>query len=133
MRENWPRPLLVGEDFNVIQYIHEKNSGGRITRNMRDFEEFVRSSNLRDIPLSNAKYTWTNGQDYPILNKLDKFLTSSDWEEFYRNIYQEVLPRLTYDHWLVLLNTLVESYGPKPFKFENMWMTHPFFKEMVHI
>lgn len=55
------RHWVVGVNFNVIHFTHEKNLGGRITRSMRDFEEFVRSSNLQDNPLCNAKYTWTNG------------------------------------------------------------------------
>lgn len=38
---------MVGSDFNVICFSHEKNLGGKITRSMRDFEEFVKFGNLR--------------------------------------------------------------------------------------
>lgn len=43
-----------------------------------------------------------------------------------------MLLRLTSDHWPILLNTSVQSFRPKPFKFENMWATHPSFKGLVH-
>lgn len=48
---------MIGGDFNVIRIIHEKNSGGRIMRSMRNFEDFVSYGSLWDCPLSNAKYT----------------------------------------------------------------------------
>lgn len=47
----------MGGDFNVIRFGHEKNGAGRITRSMHDFDDFVRCTNLRDSPLTNAKYT----------------------------------------------------------------------------
>lgn len=74
---------MIGGDFNVIRFIHEKNGVSRITRSMRDFDDFVRCANLRDSPLSNTKYTWTNGQYSLVLCRLGRFLASGDWEDCY--------------------------------------------------
>lgn len=64
---------MVGGDFNAIRFVNE-----RITRSMRDFDDFVRCANLRDSPLTNAKYTWTNRQNSLVVCRLDKFLPSGD-------------------------------------------------------
>lgn len=56
---------MIDSDFNVIRFVHEKNSRGRITHSMRDFDGFVQNARLCDSPLNNAKYMWTNGQDNP--------------------------------------------------------------------
>lgn len=122
---------MVGRDFNVIRFVNEKRPSGRITRSMRDFKEFVKVGGLCDCSLYNAKFTWMNEQDIPIMCKLDRFLVSGDWEEFYLHYFQEVKLKLTLDHWPVVLQTSSQSFGPKLFRFENMWTSHPSFKELV--
>ncbi|RVW28235.1 hypothetical protein CK203_083666 [Vitis vinifera] len=42
---------------------------------------------------------------------------------------QEALPRRTSDHWPIVLDTNPFKWGPTPFRFENMWLQHPSFKE----
>ncbi|RVW16838.1 hypothetical protein CK203_098160 [Vitis vinifera] len=42
---------------------------------------------------------------------------------------QEVLPRWISDHWTIVLDTNPFKWGPTPFRFENMWLQHPSFKE----
>lgn len=61
IRNAWEGPWAIGGDFNVIRFIHEKSPPGVMTRSMRDFNEFVQGHALRDICLTNAKFTWTNG------------------------------------------------------------------------
>lgn len=52
---------MIGGDFNVIRFASEKCPSGRTTRSIRDFNDFVCFGRLRDSPLCNAKFTWTNG------------------------------------------------------------------------
>lgn len=61
LKSRWGGPWVIGGDFNVIRFVSKKGPRGRITYSMRDFEEFVRFGCLWDSPLSNAKFTWTNG------------------------------------------------------------------------
>ncbi|RVW41750.1 hypothetical protein CK203_082054 [Vitis vinifera] len=42
---------------------------------------------------------------------------------------QETLIRRTSDHWPIALDTNPFMWGPTPFRFENMWLQHPSFKE----
>lgn len=48
--------------------------------------------------------------------------------EHFANPRQALGPRFTYDHWPVSLTVGRISWGPSPFRFENMWLSHPDFK-----
>ena len=87
---------------------------------MGDLGSFVNDCSLRDCPLLNIKFTWTNGQESPILCRLDGFLVLNDWEELYHRFSQEGLLKITSDHWPIMLNTSKIKYGPTRFQFENM-------------
>lgn len=69
---------MVGGDFNVIRFVHEKNKNSQVTRSMGDFGDFVNECSLWDSPILNTKFTWTNGHDVPTCCKLDRFLVTSN-------------------------------------------------------
>ena len=119
----------VGGDFNVIRRRSEKLGGSRVTSSMRDFDGFIRESELHDSPLRNASFTWSNMQESPVCKRLDRFLYSNEWELSFPQSLQEVLPRWTSDHWPIVLDTNPFKWGPTPFRFENMWLQHHNFKE----
>ncbi|RVW78875.1 LINE-1 retrotransposable element ORF2 protein [Vitis vinifera] len=119
----------VGGDFNVIRRIFEKMGDSSLTVNMRRFDEFIRESGLLDPPLRNAAFTWSNMQVDPICKRLDRFLFSAEWDSFFSQNIQEALPRWTSDHSPICLETNPFMWGPTPFRFENMWLLHPEFKE----
>ena len=48
---------------------------------------------------------------------------------FFSQSLQEALPRWTSDHSPICLETNPLKWSPTPFKFENMWLLHPEFKE----
>lgn len=120
MRGYWSGPWVVGGDFNVIRFVHEKNTNPWVTRSMREFGDFVNECSLRDNPILNAKFTWTNGHKSPTFCKLDRFFVSNDWEEMYPRFFQEGIPKIASDHWPVMLNSCMLNWGPSPFRFENM-------------
>ncbi|RVW54471.1 Transposon TX1 uncharacterized 149 kDa protein [Vitis vinifera] len=68
-------------------------------------------------------------QESSVCKRLDRFLYSNEWELFFPQSLQEVLPRWTSDCWLIVLDTNPFKWGPTPFRFENMWLQHPSFKE----
>lgn len=98
---------------------------------MKDFNQWVNQCNLRNSPLLNAKYTWSDGKEFSFLSWLDRFIVSNCWEEVYPHFMQEVIPKIASDHWPILLNTSKINYGPIPFRLENMWVTHPQFKDCI--
>ncbi|RVW92465.1 Transposon TX1 uncharacterized 149 kDa protein [Vitis vinifera] len=119
----------VGGDFNVIRRCSEKLGGARLTPSMKDLDDFIRENKLIDPPLRSASFTWSNMQEHPVCKRLDCFLYSNEWEQLFPQSLQEVLPRWTSDHWPIVLETNPFKWGPTPFRFENMWLQHPSFKE----
>ncbi|WMV45909.1 hypothetical protein MTR67_039294, partial [Solanum verrucosum] len=64
--------------------------------------------------------------------RLDRFLYFAEWEEFFKNIKQMVMPRVTLDHCPILLQC-GDSEKQRPyFKFENWWLEIDGFRELVH-
>lgn len=104
--------------------------GGR-PRGMREFMEFINLKGLRDLSIGGLRYTWSNMQERPKLSKLDRFFLSSEWDELFPFSKHESLPRSTSDHVLILLNRKIPKFDPRPFKFENTWLRHPRFKDLV--
>ncbi|RVW39538.1 putative ribonuclease H protein [Vitis vinifera] len=84
---------------------------------------------LLDPPLRNASFTWSNLQESPVCKRLDRFLYSNEWGLLFPQGLQEALIRRTSDHWPIVLDTNPFMWGPTPFRFENMWLQHPNFKE----
>ncbi|RVW48032.1 hypothetical protein CK203_089187 [Vitis vinifera] len=68
-------------------------------------------------------------QEHPVCKRLDRFLYSNEWEQVFPQSLQGVLPRWTSDHWPIVLETNPFKWGPTPFRFKNMWLQHPSFKE----
>lgn len=73
-------------------------------------------------------YTWTNNQDPPTLEKLDRILVSKDWEDIFPHAMVRKLPREISDH-----NPLILSCGQPQnlthiqFKFDLCWLSNPEF------
>ena len=119
----------MGGNFNVIRRSSEKLGGSSLTSSMRDFDGFIRDIELLDPPLWNFPFTWSNMQESPLCKRLDRFLYSNDWGQFFPQSLQEALPRRTSDHWSIILDTNPFKWGLTPFRFENMWLQHLSFKE----
>ncbi|KAK9275884.1 hypothetical protein L1049_023158 [Liquidambar formosana] len=111
---------VLGGDFYVVRSFVEKLNGVRSIRSMRDFDHFIRECALRDLPLVNARFTWSNQQMNLVCNRIDRFLFSLEWEELFPHVRQLTLPRVTSNHCPILLDSELISWGPSPFRFENM-------------
>lgn len=65
------------------------------------------------------------------MSRLDRFLVSEDWLTTWDVVAQWALNRDVSDHYSVIIKNGLQEQGPKPFRFNNYWMDHPKFKEMV--
>ncbi|RVW69982.1 putative mitochondrial protein [Vitis vinifera] len=125
-----PRCVMLQETKRVIwdrRRISEKMGDSRLTVNMRCFDEFIRESGLLDPPRRNGFYMVKHASD-PICKRLDRFLFSLSGILFSLKVSRG-LPRWTSDHSPICLETNPLKWGPTPFRFENMWLLHPEFKE----
>ena len=101
--------MLAG--FNVIRRIFEKLCVS-VALSMRDFDGFIRESELIDPPLRNASFACLNIQEILICEKLDRFF-----------IYKLV------GDCLIVLDTNPFKWDSTPLRFENMWLVHPNFRK----
>ena len=69
---------------------------------MIDFSDFISEQGLVDLPLEGGTFTWSNSKQVASCFRLDKFLLSSDWEEYFPNIHQRQLQRLLSDYFPIL-------------------------------
>ncbi|KAL6288610.1 hypothetical protein ACE6H2_006120 [Prunus campanulata] len=125
--EKW----CLGGDFNVVRFISEKSNGGRVTKSMKEFNEFIQDTGLRDPNLLNASFTWSNLRENAVCRRLDRFLVSNSWDDSFPHARHKALPRTTSDHCPIELDTIKLKWGPMPFRFENMWLSHPECKKLI--
>eukprot|EP00253_Pinus_taeda_P028863 PITA_28863 len=115
-------------DFNMIKLLSEKKGGTRtLSKDSIAFQNFIDNMKLVDTDMSNGLYTCNNrrGGESQVASKLDRFIISEDLMLKDREMIVRILPFGGSDHWPVQLE--VQGIGTpknKPFRFENIWLTH---------
>jgi len=131
VRDSWPGPWCVGGDFNEILYPFERSSGVCPSNAMAEFRNFINQRALMDLPLRGGDFTWSRSGADPVASRLDRFFVSLDWEEFFPKMVQKRLLRPFSDHFPICLESLVAARGKAPFRFENMWLEHEGFSDLI--
>ncbi|XP_031394470.1 uncharacterized protein LOC116205909 [Punica granatum] len=79
MRHSW---MLMG-DFNAVKEIDEVKVVGReitIDQSMRDFTDFITSSELKDHPFTGCYFTWSNKRQEGFqARKIDRAMVNDKW------------------------------------------------------
>lgn len=88
-------------------------------RNMQRFIRVVGELELKDLHLHGRLFTWSNEREHPTLVKLDRVLTSLDWEELFPYCHLQALSSDMADHCPLLLQSN-GSIRSKP-NFEAFW------------
>nr|KYP40877.1 hypothetical protein KK1_037764 [Cajanus cajan] len=122
---------IVG-DFNTVRRQDERKgvNGEYGVRDMEEFNSFIRDMELIDIPLVGKRYTWFKG-DGSMMSRLDRVLVSESWSAHWGAGYVEVIPRDVSDHCPLILKHKVLNWGPKPFRFNNCWLSHSGIEDVV--
>ena len=81
VRADCPGPWLLCSDFNLIYHDEDKNNGNLNRRMMGRFWRVLNDLALKEVYLNGCRYTWSNGQDPPMLVHLDRVFCTADWEE----------------------------------------------------
>jgi hypothetical protein len=79
MKPEW---LILG-DFNMIRRAREKNKGSINRRVMRQFNHTIDYLQLLELDLNGKLYTWSNEQDVPMMTRIDRFLATTEWHDFF--------------------------------------------------
>lgn len=126
-------PLVIGGDFNLLRYPHDKNSGTNLNHQlMHAFNEWVADLELLELPWVGARYTWTNNQDNPIRYVLDRVFVLTEWERKFPACSLMAKTHLGSDHCPLILQS-GECLRPrqKRFFFEKQWTLQPGFVALV--
>jgi hypothetical protein len=62
---------LLDEDFNLIRKPSDQNRPEGNVQEMLGFNEVVSNKRLHKLPLQGHRFTWTNKQASPLLERLD--------------------------------------------------------------
>ena len=89
--------LIVG-DFNLIRRHEDRNREGGDIQEMFLFNEAISSLGLIEIPLCGRRFTWTNKQTEPLLERFDWFFSLASWTLKYPNTTAKSLTMVTSDH-----------------------------------
>lgn len=122
---------LIG-DFNAVSRINERKglSGQPARLEIEEFKNFIVDMDLIDPPLLGRKFTWYKN-DGTAMSRLDRILLSEDWINRWRVTSQWVVRRDVSDHCPIILKMGNQEWGPKPFRFNNCWLSHPRFEKLV--
>ena len=127
----WGVPWVIGGDFNAVRFPSERLGSTRFTPAMYGFSDFISSCGLWDILLERGLFTWSNNRENVAMSRIDRFLYSDGWEDFFPTISQKRLPQILSDHFPIILECGDFSRGRRPFRFETMWLKADGFKERV--
>lgn len=124
---NW---MVVG-DFNLIRSPENRNRPGGDVNEMFLINEAISALNLVEIPLHGKKFTWSNKQSPPLLERLDWFFISASWSSTFPNTLASSLVMETSDHCpcVISISTKIPKGGI--FRFENYWLQHKDFLDIV--
>ncbi|KAK0598705.1 hypothetical protein LWI29_037213 [Acer saccharum] len=89
---------------------------------IRSFNSFLLQANVVDMPMQAMEFTWTNSRDVAAWSRLDRFLISPSLLLNFSNLKQTGLPRTLSDHNPILLTERKVDWGPRPFRFVNVWL-----------
>lgn len=115
----------------MIKSLSEKKGGTRVlNKDSLVFQSFMDDMKLVDSELSNGLFTWNNnrGGEAHGASKLDRFMISEELMLIDKEITAKFLPFGGSDHWPIQLEIKgMVSPRNRPFRFENIWLSHPDF------
>ena len=125
-------PWLVGGDFNTI--LHPSKREGSNTnrqREMLDLAETIEDCRLIDSGTDGSRFTWAKNN---LFERLDRMLVNETWATTFATTRVTNLPRICSDHGPLLSRCSLAAdsrSGGNPFRFQNMWIRHRDFQQVV--
>lgn len=127
-------PYVVRGDFNVLRHCEEKNTNTPMAHSSDVFNSIIHMLDLREIFMSGGMFTWINNHDNTTLEKLDKVLMSSSWEDLFPLVFVSKFVRDLSDHNPLILDCgiLVKpAPGNREFRFDIAWLKNDQFLTAV--
>ncbi|XP_062080436.1 uncharacterized protein LOC133785198 [Humulus lupulus] len=129
------KPWLIIGDFNSVFDSADRMGGKTISPNeFEDARKWLDLGHVEEMKLLGSYYTWSNNQDGTnrIFSKLDRVIINEDWLDTFPNVNAIANWEVVSDHCAIILKHIfVQKIGLCPFRFFNMWTSHPKFKSTV--
>ncbi|PON37349.1 Endonuclease/exonuclease/phosphatase, partial [Trema orientale] len=125
-------PWLALGDFNSVMGAHE-TTGILKRRSCEDFRAGITLCDLVDLDSQGPFYTWQGfRKGHLVMSRLDRAFCNDDFLNLWNQVSSICLPRSHSDHHPLLLTSLKDiPTGPRPFRFQGMWLSHPTFMDLV--
>jgi hypothetical protein len=104
---------MVGGDFNMLRYVHEKSNVSDYTIWMDMFNSFIIDTALTEIIRWGTRFTWINKQANPIGSILDRVFISKEWEQKFPKVKVSILTRVGSNYCPLLLDDDAKLDQPK--------------------
>ena len=97
------------------------------------FNMIIESLDLREIDLTGRQFTWANSLPIPTYEKLDRVLTSVEWEQKFPLVTVQALQRAISDHTPLLVDSGEATHvgNKNTFSFELGWFEREGFMELI--
>lgn len=123
--------MIVG-DFNLMRKQEDRNKEGGDLNEMFLFNDAISALGISEIVQQGRKYTWSNMQPSPLLQKIDWIFTSNSWSLKYLDTAATGLEMTPSDHCPCLVNISTEIPRLKIFRFKNYWLKLQDFQEILN-
>lgn len=131
IRESW----LCTCDFNDLANQEEKSGGNpRSVRKILKFQQFIADCELLDLGFKGQRFTWCNKrqEEHHIKERIDRAMGNVELRERFPKLQVFHLEPESSDHCPVLIELCYRGMkAPRSFKFEQMWIDHPGYQEVV--
>jgi hypothetical protein len=121
---------LIFDDFNLYRNPADRNQPEGNHLDMYMFNEAISLLGLVELPLKGRRFTWSNKQFSPLLQRLDWFFTSVSWTTTYPNSFASPLTMETSDHVPCVISISTQIPRKSIFRFENYWLEHEIFSRL---
>ncbi|GJU77073.1 putative RNA-directed DNA polymerase [Tanacetum coccineum] len=117
-------------DFNVVRSCDER-SGCRFDIDEANvFSDFISRVGFFDFPLGGRRFTRFD-QEGRKSSKLDRFMVSPVFFDFWKDAHVKVMCRSFSDHCPILLKVESLNFGPKPFSVFDKWIGNADFNALI--
>ncbi|PWA63317.1 Transposon TX1 [Artemisia annua] len=120
----------IFRDFNVVRYCEDRLNCQVNTMEMSDFNGFINSARLVEVPMGGWKFTRVS-DDGIKFSKLVRFLLNDEFASLWGNLSVVALDRKHSDHCPIVLKNLELDFGPKPFRFFDVLLKEPDIGQVV--
>ncbi|GAV90321.1 LOW QUALITY PROTEIN: Exo_endo_phos domain-containing protein/DUF4283 domain-containing protein, partial [Cephalotus follicularis] len=128
-------PWIVIGDYNVSRWPNE-HSGRRsvFSKAMSEFGDCIRKCEIEDLRQTGCFFSWSNKRvgDEAVSKKLDRATGNWGWFKEFNHVQASFpTPGLSDHSPCILQFKLACRSGSRPFKYLNVWASHPEFLDVV--